>query len=95
MTWAYIRRGSFPTYPPGWALSYAKVCLSLTHSTGLSGIVSARLKYASYVLNPLIKDMGGAATAITDACFSDAALDIFPSDAAGEPFTGECGAAPP
>ena len=31
---------------------------------------------------------GGAATSISQACFSDAAVDSFPADAVGAPFTG-------
>jgi hypothetical protein len=94
MTWAYIKADSqagWTGYPAGWNVSSVKVCVSLYHSDGLSGVLTLQIVYQNggpHHLNPLLSSRGGLATNLTDVCFEDSAAEMLPTSAAAEPFTG-------
>ena len=70
-----------------------KVCVTLSFTDGIDKV---RLRLTGcdnnrcYTIFPLHypKLPTGAATVLDDACFSDGALEAFPTDAAAAPFTG-------
>ena len=93
MTWVVIEGSSqtgWTSYPPSWGVRSAKVCVSLYHSDGLSGVLTLQLRYTNggnHFVSPLVANRGGLATNLTHACFEDSAPAELPADETGAPFS--------
>jgi len=93
MSWAYVEassQGGWTSYPSGWSVSRVKVCVSLYHSDGLSGVLTLQLTYVNggdHRVSPLMRNQGGLATNLTHTCFDDSASEELPAVDSGAPFS--------
>ena len=76
-------------YDATYLVTSITVCTSLHHSATLGTALELKLRKrgtGGYVV-PLVSQLGGAATTMTDSCWRDGAAS-FPDEASAEPFTG-------